>query len=142
MYCKTFGESETFSCAGNEYAMLLPRDETNCAEIVMEKIAVGGRTPPNAHSTFVQAFIILQGQAEVTIGDGTRRVSAPAVAFIPRNTNHFVVNAGQSELHYIYISMWPEGIPRAEREGGWKRVYADMIQEYADRGYPAKRVSG
>ena len=141
MYCKTFDESETFSCAGNEYSMLLPRDITNCAEIVLEKVAIGGRTPPNAHTTFVQAFIILQGEAEITIGDGTRRVSAPAVAFTPRNTTHYVVNVGQSELRYIYISMWPDGIPRAESEGGWKRVYADMIQEYAERGFPAKRVS-
>lgn len=138
MYCKTFGEGEKFTCAGNDYAMLVPRDVTDCAEIVLERVPVGGRTPPNAHSTFVQAFIILQGEAEITIGDATRRVSAPSVAFVPRNTNHYVANAGQGELHYIYISVWPDGIPQAEKDGGWKKVYADMIQEYADRGYPSK----
>jgi len=34
MYCKTFDEGESFSCAGNESLMLLPRDETGCAEVV------------------------------------------------------------------------------------------------------------
>ena len=141
MYCKTFDEGESFSCAGNESLMLLPRDETGCAEVAMEIDAVGGRTPPNAHSTFVQTFIILQGEAEITIGDGARRVSAPAVAFIPRNTTHYVRNTGKVELRYVYITVWPDGIPRAETDGGWKEVYDDMIQEYADRGFPANRAS-
>ena len=141
MYCKTFDEGELFHCAGNEYLMLLPRDVTSCAEVVLERVAAGQRTPPNAHATFVQIYVILQGEAEITIGEETRRVAAPAVAFIPRNTNHFVVNKGATELRYLYVTVWPDGIPHAEFEGGWKRVYADMIQEYADRGFPAKRVS-
>ena len=141
MYCKTFDEGESFSCAGNEYLMLLPRDVTHCAEMAMERISVGGGTPPNAHDTYVQVLIILQGEAEITIGDGTRRVSAPATAFIPRNTTHHVVNSGQVELRYVYISIWPTGIPREEMEGGWKKACTDMIQDYADRGFPPRRTS-
>ncbi len=141
MHCKTFEEGEIFQCAGNNYTMLLPRDVTNCTEVVLEKVAVGQRTPPNAHATFVQIYIVMQGEADITIGDETRRVTAPAVAFIPRNTNHFVVNKGTNELRYLYVTVWPDGIPRNEIEGGWKEVYARMIQEYADRGYPAKRAS-
>ena len=141
MFCRTFDEGELFQCAGNQYAMLLPRDITECTEVVLEKVAPGQRTPPNAHATFVQIYIIMQGEAEVTVGNDTRRVAAPAVAFIPRNTNHYVVNSGTVELRYLYVTVWPDGIPRAEFEGGWKKVYADMIQEYADRGYPAKRLS-
>jgi len=142
MFCKTFDEGELFDCAGNQYVMLLPRDVTHCAEVALERIGVGQRTPPNAHSTFVQIYVVVQGEADITIGGETRHVAAPAVAFIPRNTNHYVINTGKSELNYLYITVWPDGIPRAEIEGGWKKVYADMIQEYADRGYPAKRASG
>jgi mannose-6-phosphate isomerase-like protein (cupin superfamily) len=141
MFIKTFEEGESFLCAGNEYLMLLPRDVTASCEVALEKVAVGGRTPPNAHETFVQIYIVLAGEAEITIGDTTRRVAAPAVAFIPRNTNHSVVNAGKVELQYLYVTVWPDGIPQGEKDGGWKKVYADMIQEYADRGYPAKAVN-
>ena len=136
MYVRTFVEGVRFGCAGNDYVMLLPREETNCCEAVLEKISASGRTPPNAHSTFMQIFIVLTGEAEITIGSETRRVSAPAIAYIPQNTNHSVVNPGADELRYVYISVWPNGIPHEERDGGWRRVYADMIQEYAEKGYP------
>lgn len=138
MYIKTFPEGESFGCAGNKYVMMLPRDLTNCCEVVLERIAVGGRTPPNAHTTFVQLYIVVAGEAEISIGDETRRVSAPAVAFIPRNTEHKVVNKGPVELQYLYITIWPGEIPQEEKEGGWKKACADMIQDYADRGFPPK----
>jgi len=40
-------------------------------------------------------------------------------------------------LQYLYISVWPRGIPREEGEGGWRKVYAKIIDDYAGRGYPA-----
>lgn len=136
MYVREFAEGIRFGCAGNDYVMLLPREETNCCEAVLERIPAAGRTPPNTHSTFVQVFIVLAGEAEITIGSETRRISAPAVAYIPQNALHSVVNSGKDELQYVYISVWPGGIPREESDGGWRRVYTDMVQEYADRGYP------
>ena len=136
MYVRQFAEGVKFGCAGNDYVMLLPREETNCCEAVLERISAAGKTPPNAHSSFMQVFIVLAGEAEITVGPETRRVSAPALAYIPQNTNHSVINTGSGELQYVYISVWPDGIPREERDGGWRRVYADMIQEYAERGYP------
>lgn len=138
MFIKTFSEGENFHCAGNEYVMLLPRDITNSCEVVLEKVAVSGRTPPNAHPTFVQIYIVLAGEAEISIGGQTRVVKAPAVAYIPRDTQHYVINIGSVEVQYLYITVWPEGIPRDEKDGGWKKVYDDMIREYADRGFPAR----
>ncbi|MGA2986571.1 MAG: cupin domain-containing protein [Terriglobia bacterium] len=142
MFCIPFSEGEKLRCAGNEYLMLLPRDVTGSCEVVLENVAVGESTPPNAHPTFQQIYVVLSGEGELTIGDETRRVSAPAVAFIPINTLHRVMNTGKSELRYLYVTVWPEGIPWGEKEGGWRRVYADMIQEYADRGYPPERARG
>ena len=34
--------------------------------------------------------------------------------------------------------MWPDGIPANEIEGGWKKVYADIIDRYVSRGYPVE----
>jgi len=134
---KSLSDGESFRCAGNDYLMLLPRDLSGCCEVVLEKVAPGRSTPPNAHPTFVQIYVLLAGEAEITIGEEKRAVTAPAVAYIPKNTNHRVVNVGTAEVQYVYVTMWPDGIPAAEREGGWRRANAGMIQEYADRGYPA-----
>jgi len=78
---------------------------------------------------------MLSGDAEVTIGDKTYRVSAPAVAYILRNTNHYVVNTGKVEFQYLYVTVWPQGIPTKEKVDGWRQQYTDIIQEYVDRRY-------
>jgi mannose-6-phosphate isomerase-like protein (cupin superfamily) len=122
--------------------MLLPRDLTHSCEVVLEKVAVGKMTPPNAHPTFQQIYIILAGEGDITIGDDIQHVVAPAVAFIPKNTHHQVVNTGPVEFQYLYVSVWGEGIPKEESEGGWKKIYAEMIQEYSDRGYPSEGGTG
>jgi len=138
MLIRTFAEGERFPCAGNEYVMLLPRDVTDCCEVVLEDIAAGSETPPNVHSTFNQVFIVLQGEAEISIGNDKRQISAPAVAYVPNNTNHSVRNVGAVNLRYIYITIWPKGIPADEKLGGWKEACAAMVREYAERGYPPK----
>lgn len=138
MYSKALEEGETFRCFGNEYVMLLPRDETGCCEVVMEKVPGYGKTPPNAHATFNQVYVILAGEPLVTVGEEKRRVSPLSVVYIPKNVTHYIENLGSTELRYLYLTVWPDGIPPAELEGGWRNVYRRMIQEYADRGHSTK----
>jgi quercetin dioxygenase-like cupin family protein len=139
MFGRGFEQGEPFQCAGNNYLMLLPRDLTDCCEVVLEEVAPGKRTPPNQHETFLQVYVVLDGHAELSIGGETREIRAPFVALIPRRTDHYVVNKSDTApVRYLYISVWPEGIPAAEREGGWRMAYGRIIQEYADRGFPAK----
>lgn len=137
MYAKQFSEGEPFRCAGNEFVMLLPRDETSACEAVLQMVRPGGTTPPNSHETFMQIYLLWSGEANVFIGGEAKRLSAPAVAFVPPRTEHWVENVQPDrELHYLYISVWPKGIPAEESEGGWKKVYADIIDSYVSRGYP------
>lgn len=139
MYAKQFSEGEPFRCAGNEFVMLLPRDVTGACEAVLQMVRPGASTPSNSHDTFMQIYLIWSGEAEIFIGTESKRVSAPAVAFVPPRMEHWVQNLlPDRELHYLYISVWPEGIPREESEGGWKQVYAKIIDSYASRGYPAE----
>ena len=139
MYAKQFSEGEPFQCAGNEFVMLLPRDETKACEAVLQMVRPGGTTPPNTHETFMQIYLIWSGEAEIFIGADSKRVSAPAVAFVPPRTEHWVRNLKEDqELHYLYISVWPDGIPAEELDGGWKTVYAHIIDSYVSRGYPVQ----
>ncbi len=136
MHLKHFHEGEPFRSAGNDFLMLLPRDLSRCCEVVLQKIRPGGKTPSNAHETFLQVYVFLHGEGDLVIGAEERHVESPAVALIPQRTNHYVVNRlSNQELHYLYISMWPDGIPEEEIAGGWKKIYERMIQEYVDRGF-------
>ena len=137
MYVKQFSEGEPFRCAGNEFVMLLPRDASGACEVVLQMVRAGATTPANSHDTFMQVYLIWSGEAEVFIANESRRVTAPAVAFIPPQTEHWVTNLSvDRELHYLYLSVWPKGIPAAESEGGWKKVYENIIDSYVSRGYP------
>jgi quercetin dioxygenase-like cupin family protein len=137
VFLRSFTEGEPFRCAGNDFVMLLPRDLGGCCEAVLQIVQPGCQTPPNAHESFLQIYLILAGKAEVHIGQESRVVSGPAIAFIPPKTNHWVVNTSPDQrLQYLYISVWPDGIPAAEKDGGWRKVYRDIVQEYVDRGYP------
>jgi quercetin dioxygenase-like cupin family protein len=142
MLIRQFSEGEPFRCAGNEFVMLLPRDETGACEAVLQMVRPGGATPPNSHETFMQIYLVWSGEARVFIGGESKQVRAPAVAFVPPRTNHWVENASADrELHYIYISVWPDGIPTNESEGGWKKVYEKIIDSYVSRGYPVDAES-
>src|SRR5579883_2130903 len=119
MLIKQFNEGEPFRCAGNDFVMLLPREESGACEVVLQMVAPGGSTPPNRHDTFQQVYLIWSGLAEIHIGTERRSVIAPAVALIPSGTEHWVRNlSAENELHYLYISIWSGGIPPEEMEGG------------------------
>ena len=137
MFVRSFEEGEPFRCAGNDFVMLLPRDATDCCEVVKQTVRPGGKTPPNAHDTFLQVYLVLSGAGVVRIGEQSRAIGAPAIALIPPKTVHWVENASdQDELTYLYISVWPEGIPPNEKQGGWRKIYDAVIEDYASRGYP------
>jgi quercetin dioxygenase-like cupin family protein len=138
MICRTLDEGERFWCAGNLYTMLIPRDDTQCFEAVLETIEAGRATPANAHSSFVQMYFMLAGRARVHIGGEAREITAPAVAFVPRQTDHHVENIGDDRLQYVYVSIWPGKIP-AEDGLSWREASDAMIQMYESRGYSPQR---
>jgi oxalate decarboxylase/phosphoglucose isomerase-like protein (cupin superfamily) len=60
------------------------------------------------------------------------------VAYIPRNTNHYVKNIGDVPLQYIYVSIWPGTIPESDGRK-WRESVDAMVMMYAERGFPARR---
>jgi len=49
--------------------MLIPRDDTQCFEAVLETVAVGHAPPPTHDATFVQMYIRGCGRARIHIGE-------------------------------------------------------------------------
>jgi mannose-6-phosphate isomerase-like protein (cupin superfamily) len=137
MNCLTLDEGEPFWCAGSLYKMLIARDETRCFEAVLETIAPGRATPPNAHATFVQMYFLVEGAARVHIAGETRDITAPGVAYIPLRAEHHVENTGLTPLKYIYVSIWPGKIP-SEDGLSWREARDSMIRYYESLGYGAQ----
>jgi quercetin dioxygenase-like cupin family protein len=136
MWIKQFEQGDGFRCAGNDFVMLLPRDETRACEAVLQIVRPGATTPSNTHEKFMQIYLIWSGSAKVFIGDDVKEVTAPAIAFVPPKTIHWVENlSAENELRYLYISVWPDGIPHEEFDGGWRNVYGKIIDEYVERGF-------
>jgi mannose-6-phosphate isomerase-like protein (cupin superfamily) len=137
MICRRLDEGEQVLCAGNLYTMLIPRDDTQCFEAALESVAPGRATPPNAHATFVQMYFVVAGRARIHIGGETTEIAAPAVAYVPLNKQHHVENIGDSDLQYIYVSIWPGKIP-LEDGLQWREACDAMIRAYDSKGYPAQ----
>lgn len=83
--------------------------------LIVEHIAPGDRIPLHLHP-INEVIVILEGDAEVTLGEATERVTPGSVVFIPAGTPHRTVNAGASPVR-IY-AMFPSeqiGIEYLER---------------------------
>ncbi len=67
--------------------------------------AVGGSAGhPHAHSNQEQAFYILEGKMEVTVGDKTYIAGPGDCVLLPRNVLHGHRNLGDTPLKFIFIS--------------------------------------
>ncbi len=114
--------------------MLIPRNETSCFEAVLETIEPGRATPPNAHITFVQMYFFVGGNARVHIGGEMSEVEGPAVAYVPKQAQHYVQNIGNGALTYIYVSIWPGEIPPVDGRT-WREASELMIKAYDSQRY-------
>jgi len=122
MFTRNLDQAERFTCAGIDFGMLLPRDLTNSVEVVFESLNAGQSTPVDEHANFDQVFYILQGSAEVGIGNETAEVQSQTVVFVPRKTKHSVRATSPTGVQYLYINIWGSGVPESEQN--WKRVYS------------------
>ena len=121
MYAKRFEETPGFVQFGNTYRMLLPRDLTESMESALVRMEKGSRTPRHSHKDEEQMYIILEGKGLLRIGDDEKEIEKDMVAYIPRGKEHEVISTGNDGLSYIYIAVWPEGIPKDEKE--WEKAY-------------------
>ncbi len=122
MYAKHLEEAESFTCAGIQFGMLLPRDITGSVEAVWERLEPFQGTPQDQHSSFDQVFFILKGTGEVTVGTESREVKAATMVFIPQAAQHSVQCNSDEGLEYLYFNVWRNGIPDKEKD--WKVTYS------------------
>lgn len=97
---------------GDRYTFLVTGAQTNGAYFIMEAIVPpGGGPPPHIHIREEEAYYLLEGTLDVTLGDGTFTASAGDFVQIPRGTVHAFRNAGIAMARML-IFCTPSGLEK------------------------------
>ena len=59
--------SQIMNFLGVEYSVLLPRERSECVEILLERFPKGLAFPIHQHKECEQTYLFLEGQGEVTL---------------------------------------------------------------------------
>lgn len=105
----TIEESQVTYLLGVKYSVLLPRERSECVEILLERFPIGLGFPVHQHKECEQTYLFLEGEGEVTVGNEVRKLVKGGVVYIPRLTDHCVRNIGDSELVYVVVETYPDG---------------------------------
>jgi quercetin dioxygenase-like cupin family protein len=77
-------------------------DGTKLLIVGLHVVPPGGEVGQHSHPDQELAYIILNGEALVTVGDEQRKVGKYDVVWIPIKTNHGAKNIGSGELRYVF----------------------------------------
>ncbi len=105
----TVETSQVTPFLGVDYSVLLPRERSECVEILLERFPVGLAFPVHQHKECEQTYLFLEGEAEVNVAGQMHRLVKGGVVYIPRLTDHAVKNVGDSELVYVVVETYPDG---------------------------------
>ncbi len=105
----TIEESRITPFLGVDYSVLLPRERSECVEILLERFPKGLAFPVHQHKECEQTYLFLEGEAEVNVAGELYNVAKGGVVYIPRLTDHAVKNTGEGELVYVVVETYPEG---------------------------------
>jgi quercetin dioxygenase-like cupin family protein len=105
----TTEKSQVTPFLGVNYSVLLPRERSECVEILLERFPKGLAFPIHLHKECEQTYLFLEGEAEVNVGGQLHTLAKGGIVYIPRLTEHAVKNIGDSELVYIVVETYPDG---------------------------------
>jgi quercetin dioxygenase-like cupin family protein len=77
----------------------------------------GGGPPPHVHEREDEAFYVLEGEVEVTVGDETTTATAGTFVFAPRGVPHKYVATQGPARHLTVVT-----------PGGFERFFAEVAE--------------
>src|ERR1700691_1236493 len=102
-------KSQVTHFLGVKYSVLLPREKSECVEILLQRFPKGLSFPIHQHKEREQTYIVLEGEGEVTAADQVNKIVKENVFYIPRLTGHRVRNVGDDDFVYLTGETYPEG---------------------------------
>ena len=124
----TVEKSQLTRFLGVDFSVLLPRERSECVEILLERYPKGLAFPVHQHKECEQTYLVLEGEAEVTLGGQVHELRKGGVVYIPRLTDHAVRNTGDSDLMYIVVETYPDGY--LPNEPTWDSHIAVLEKHY------------
>jgi mannose-6-phosphate isomerase-like protein (cupin superfamily) len=103
-----------FELFGAQFTVLLPREKAECIEVILEEWSPDAEGPLNSHAEMEQLYYIVEGQAQVVVGEEAGEVTAGDLVYIPRGAQHAIKNTGPGKLVYMCFDIFPEGFPAGE----------------------------
>src|SRR5262245_6096675 len=101
---------------GDRYTFLVTGEQSGGAYFIMEGLVPpGGGAPPHVHSREEEAFYVLEGTLELTLGEQTLAVSTGDFAHVPRGTIHSFRNTGTRTARMLVICS-PAGLEKYFQE--------------------------
>ncbi|HEX2244170.1 MAG TPA: cupin domain-containing protein [Gammaproteobacteria bacterium] len=99
------GEGKLFSARGSAMFFKATRASTNGAFSLMERtLPPGGRKPPpHIHTNCEEAFFVLDGEVEFSLGETTTIGRADTFVLVPGGVAHTFGNAGSTEARLLVI---------------------------------------
>lgn len=64
----------------------------------------GGAPPPHIHNSIHEVIVVLEGDAEIVIGDRTEQVGPGALVYAPPGTRHGVSPSGSGKLRVMILT--------------------------------------
>jgi quercetin dioxygenase-like cupin family protein len=98
-------ETDTYYLAGILLRFLARSPDTGGAYSLVESlVAPGAGAPPNRHPSDDEAFYVLDGTFEYTIGDRTIRAEAGTFVKVPLGAVHAFTNVGSAPARMLIIN--------------------------------------
>ncbi len=122
MFTTTLTEAPKFQIKQRSplFNMLLPRNVTEATEAVLVTLRKSDEVPDHSHPDEEQVYLVIKGSGRLQIGDESRLLQPQMIAYVPRGASHRV-QALTDELVYVYVSVWPKGIPAADKD--WTKAW-------------------
>src|SRR5580658_1011644 len=121
-------KSQVTHFLGVKYSVLLPREKSECVEILLERFPKGLAFPIHQHKECEQTYLVLEGEGEVTVAGSVQKIVKDDVVYIPRLTDHSVRNLGDGELVYVVVETYPDGY--LPNEPTWNSHIAALNKHY------------
>jgi quercetin dioxygenase-like cupin family protein len=103
----------TYSMVGDRYTLLLTGEQTAGAYAVVEAfVPPGGGPPAHVHRREDEAFLVVEGEFEFTVGGERVRLAAGGFIFGPRGVPHAFKSVGPTAGRMI-ITALPAGLERS-----------------------------
>ena len=125
------GQGKSFSARGSAMFFKATRASTNGAFSLMERtLPPGGRKPPpHIHTNCEEAFYVLDGEVEFTLGNEVVVGCRDAFVLVPGGVAHTFGNAGTAQARLLVIhapamdayfeelqTLWSQEIPPSREE--------------------------